>query len=890
MSEREARAQAIVKAALGVAANARAGFVRDRCQDDEALAARVRALLASQEQATIIGASVAPNSLVHESATVLGETGATSAGAGNAAGLIRLGQYTVVKVLGEGGMGVVYLAQQERPKRTVALKVIRPGMLSPRMLRRFEHESAMLARLQHPGIAQVFEAATAQTSQGPQPFFAMEYVEGVALTDYADARGLGIKERLTLFVSVCDAVHHAHQKGVIHRDLKPGNILVDASGQPKILDFGIARATDADMQTATMQTSAGELVGTLPYMSPEQIAGDPAGLDTRSDVYTLGVILYQLLAGRLPHDVLEKSVPEAVRIMTQQEARGLRSVRREVPSDIATIVHKALEKDKARRYASASELAADLQRALSNQPISARPPSTMYQVSKFAQRNKALVAMVGVAVAVLLAGIAGTTYQAIEATRGRREALAQSRIASGVSTFMTDMLSSADVEATGDKDVTVREVIDIAAATLETPNEERPALVEASIRGALANSYRGIGQYERAEQQARRAFELAGKSFGPESPITIDASRVLAGVLVVQGKFDQAEPLAKQAAEVLRAKHGEGHVEAVLARSELARVYVDTGRWGEALPMLESCLATLLKIEGEQSRRTQTVMHNLGFALKSAGRFEESVAMLMRAMDASTKALGPDHPQTLFELNTLAATMQRAGRNADAAERFRDLANRRERVLGGDHPSTINALSNLGVALIADGQLAEGETLVRKCLEAYERTLGDGHPKTLITRGNLAYVLEDLGKLDEAEALYRKTLEIQRKSVGGRDPETWSTLNNMGMLLMKQDRAGEAEPLFREVIGMCEQTLPPGHYYTAIYQNNLGECLTTLGQLDEAERLLTTTLPMLEKTFKAGHPRMIKGIERLVALYVKRGEQSKAEEWKAKLPAKAGTR
>lgn len=334
----------------------------------------------------------------------------------------RIGQYRILEVLGQGGMGVVYRAEQERPRRIVALKVIRPGQESREALRRFEHEGQVLAWLRHPGIAQVHEVGTADAGHGPQPFFAMELVEGRPLTRYATANRLGVRERLKLLAKVCDAVQHAHQKGVIHRDLKPGNILVDESGQPKILDFGVARVTNADIRITTLQTTAGQLVGTLAYMSPEQVAGDPRALDTRSDVYSLGVLCYELLAGRLPLDVSAHTVPQAARAIVEEEPRPLSTCDRVFRGDLTTIVAKALEKDKQRRYQSASDLATDIRRYLADEPVLAQPATTFYRFRKFARRNKPLVFGGVAAFVMLLAGIIGTTSQAVLATRERNRA------------------------------------------------------------------------------------------------------------------------------------------------------------------------------------------------------------------------------------------------------------------------------------------------------------------------------------------------------------------------------------------------------------------------------------------------------------------------------------
>ncbi len=320
-----------------------------------------------------------------------------------------IGGYRIIKKLGEGGMGVVYEAEQANPRRTVALKVIQAGAVSRSALRRFEREAEVLGQLQHPGIAQIYEAGASDTVQ---PFFAMELVQGEPLLEHADKNRLGTRGRLELLARVSDAVDHAHQKGIIHRDLKPGNILVDAMGQPKVLDFGIARLTESDLQTATLQTATGQIVGTVPYMSPEQASGDPAALDRRTDVYSLGVIFYELLTGRLPLHLEGKPLPEALRIIREDEPSRIGFFGRDFRGDIETIAAKALEKEKGRRYATAAELAADIRRHLADQPIAARPTSALYQIRKFARRNRALVSGLVIAFAALIAGTAVSVWQA----------------------------------------------------------------------------------------------------------------------------------------------------------------------------------------------------------------------------------------------------------------------------------------------------------------------------------------------------------------------------------------------------------------------------------------------------------------------------------------------
>jgi WD40 repeat protein/serine/threonine protein kinase len=346
-----------------------------------------------------------------------------------------IGSYRILGLLGEGGMGVVYRAEQANPHRVVALKVVRPMRITQQLLRRFEHEVEVLARLQHPGLAQIFEAGTAETALGSQPFFAMELIQGPGgakaptLTEYGREKQLDTTRRLELITKVTDAVHYAHQKGVVHRDLKPGNILIDESGQPKILDFGVARVTNADVETTSLQTDVGQLVGTLQYMSPEQASGVVSEVDTRSDVYALGVITYELLVNRYPYRLSGRSIPEAVRTIRDDEPSRLSAVDWTLRGDVETIVSKALEKDKSRRYQSASEFAADIRRYLSDEPIMARPPTTWYQVRKFARRNRALVGGICGVLFVLVLGIAATTWQAIRARESSVEATAQKKVA-----------------------------------------------------------------------------------------------------------------------------------------------------------------------------------------------------------------------------------------------------------------------------------------------------------------------------------------------------------------------------------------------------------------------------------------------------------------------------
>jgi hypothetical protein len=334
----------------------------------------------------------------------------------------QIGPYKILGLLGSGGMGVVYLAEQEQTRRQVALKMMKPGTATPERLRRFEFEAQALGRLEHPGIARIYQAGTADAGQGPQPYFAMELIRGQPLNAYTEQKQFGVKERLRLMIQVCQAMQYAHHHGVIHRDLKPGNILVDAAGQPRVLDFGVARVTDGDLAASSLQTDEGQLVGTLPYMSPEQAAADPRAIDWRSDVYTLGVICYELVSGRLPRELKGKGVIAAVRTLTEQEPARLSSVSKRFCGDLDTIVAKALDRDKEQRYQSAADLAADLECYLDDRPIKARPAGAVYHILKFARRHKAAAAVVLAVVLVLVGATVISTRYALSAGRAERTA------------------------------------------------------------------------------------------------------------------------------------------------------------------------------------------------------------------------------------------------------------------------------------------------------------------------------------------------------------------------------------------------------------------------------------------------------------------------------------
>ncbi len=909
----EQRAMGIVAAALRARVGERGALVERLCAGDEVLRARVEELIRQQEMRTITPTSPPGD-------------GAEVASAGMPERGRKFGRYTILDVLGEGGMGTVYLAEQDSPRRKVALKVIRAGLLSRTSLRRFEAESAVLGRLHHPGIAQIYEAGTAVVGGVETPFLAMEYVRGATLTEFASGHGLDVRARLGLMAMVCDAVQHAHTKGVIHRDLKPGNVLVEEvtegrgegvtksegnalsqfvtasfnqsgtspHGTPKILDFGIARVTDADVQRATMRTEVGQLVGTIPYMSPEQVAGDPGAIDTRSDVYTLGVMLYELLCGRLPHDTAGRSIPEAVRMIGQEPATKLGSVDASLRGEVQTIVEKAIEKEKGRRYQSARELAEDIRRHLHDEPIAARPASAAYRFSKFARRNKGLVAGMTAAGVVLVLGVAGVAWQAARATAGwgkaeenlilanaaRKSAEEEAANAKGVSGFLTTMLTAVDPETAIGREITARELLDSAVGALDHEHPSTP-LVEVSVRGAISQSYKGIGHPELAEPQIRAAYELAKKAFGEEGQGTLEAKRNLAIVLIEEGKFDEAEPLVRENLVQAERMFGAGHEVTAQTRGEVGRLMAETGRLKEARELFEPALEVMTEKMGAEHKDVLSVKNNLGTVYKALGMLEESEKIQREVVAAHLRTMPPEHPQVLSAWNNLATVLQRRGKNAEAAEVFEKTLAGRIKVLGEDHVSTATTRLNVAVCLVAAGKQAEAEPLVRRAMAVFEAKLGPDHPKTLTAYGNLAYILEDLGNNAEAETWFRRVLAGLRKNTkGGADPEMWSAINNLAMLLMKEGKVEEAGAQFRELLDACEPTVPADHPFLAIFRNNYGECLTKLKRFEEAERELLRSQEVLVKKLGATHARTVKGRGRLAGMYEAWGKGEKAGEWR----------
>lgn len=867
-------------------------------------------------------AVTSPGSAAHgETAPLFRTLGASSApGKGEPRLPERIGEYRIERLLGEGGMGAVYLAEQRHPRRKVALKVIRAGIAGPRLMRRFEFEAQVLARLEHPSIARIYDAGMIDAGTGAQPFFAMEYVEGLTLDTYINRNRLSVRERLKLIAEICDAIHHAHQKGVIHRDLKPANILVDAAGRPRVLDFGVARATDADTNSATMRTDIGQLIGTVPYMSPEQLSGDPNDLDIRADVYALGVTAYEVLTGRLPHDVSRKTIVEAARIVQQAPIPAPRTFDTSLKGDIETILLKALAREKDRRYASASDLAADLRAYLRNEPIAARPASTIYQWRMFARRNRALVGGLAAVFVVLSAGVVVSTWgftqahaqrviaeqeteraraaetrahdareqaeaERVEAERAREQAEQEAARALAIKVFLLDdMLGSADPSQSADRELTVREMLDAASDTIDRAFPDEP-IMRLEVRNAIGRIYGSLGLYDRAEAQWREALDESTTVFGFDHPETLAARRNLALLARDQGRPDEAANMIDEILVVAERDLGPDHLQSAEARADAASIYISAGRFAEAEPMLRSALPVMARHYAPADRRFITARHNLATVLGNLGRHDEAVEMLREILAFRLERAGERDPDTLSTMNNLAAYLTERGRHEESEPLLHRVLEIREVVLGRDHPTTMTTRLNLVHLLIITKRFEEAEPLLRSNLELLEAKLGRTHPNTLTTLNQLAYLLEDTGDLARAEEVHRDALARWETHGGINHPQGMIVLNNLAMLLLRTHDLDEAQRHFDQLLSAAERVLSTRHPYYAIFRNNEGECLTRLGRLEEAERALRESHEIITTAFGEGHERWLRSLRRVIALYETWGKREEADHFRAQLPS-----
>lgn len=644
-----------------------------------------------------------------------------------------VGPYRVIEVIGEGGMGVVYRAEQENPRRHVALKVIRPGIASPRMLKRFELEAQTLGRLHHHGIAQIHEAGTFDSGAGPQPFFAMEYLEGKPLLEYVADHALHVRERLELLIRICDAIEHAHSKCVIHRDLKPVNIIVtggtsdrttaagessDLLGQPKVLDFGVARVVDSDIQATTVGTDIGQLVGTLPYMSPEQVGGQPDDLDTRSDCYALGVIGYELLTNQRPHDLAGKSLPEAVRIIREDDPAPIGAIDRTYRGDLETIIGKAMAKDKHLRYQSPREFAEDLRRYLRNEPIVARPPSVLYHMRKFAQRNRAMMTGLSVAMVALLLGVAVTVWAQAE----RRAFLETAEM------YKAQLKRTLEPPEGGDPlrpQEVDRQWLAEATAFVDRRLRREP-LEAAELRNLIGLNYLNLDEYELAQQQLSEALDTRRAYLRPPHADLAQSLHNMGRVLWHLDRFNAAEKRYREAMAMFESAHGPVHPDVAETMTHIAACLRDRGEFDAAQELYQQALDMRYAMFDGAHEDIAANYNNMAVGLRKAGRYEEAAAKFRKALDIIIE-IAPNHDDLRIARGKrwLGSCLVKLGQYDDARRLLEESLDIQRRVLGMNNRYVASILFELAILEQARGLFDTAVEIAEQALDIQRRVLGE---------------------------------------------------------------------------------------------------------------------------------------------------------------------
>jgi eukaryotic-like serine/threonine-protein kinase len=911
MNTEDSRQEIIITRALQIAdPKARSAYLEKACGADKTARQRIEGLLQALEKGAEPGETANPISVGTATPQTLGTGLAEPTGA-------VIGRYKLVEVIGEGGYGTVYLAEQEEPvRRQVALKVIKLGMDTKQVIARFEAERQALALMDHPNIAKVFDAGA--TASG-RPFFVMELVRGMPITDYCDRANLSPVGRLDLFIQVCQAIQHAHQKGIIHRDIKPSNILVaeqDGKAVPKVIDFGIAKATAGQaLSGQTLLTAFEQFIGTPAYMSPEQAQAEGQDIDTRSDIYSLGVLLYELLTGRLPFGVkglLEAGVNEMRRIIGEEApprpstrlstlgAEDLSTVAKRrcvepvkliqlVRGDLDWIVMRCLEKERGRRYGTAESLAEDLRRHLRHEPVEAAAPRLGYRMGKFVRRHRAGMATAGALVVLLFAGASVSTWQAVRASRAEQESRA-------VAGFLEDMLKSVSPEQAQGRDTAIlREIVNKAAAWMEVELKNQP-IIKARLQSVLGQVYLDLGEYGTAEPLLSKALATRERLLGKDHPDTLESvhnignllydkgdyagaeaifrrtlkaaeltlgrdhtntlSRVndLAGTLKAKGDYAGAEPLFRRALEARERTLGKDDPETLRSVNDLAGLLQYKGDYAAAEPLFRRVLETRERTLGPDHPDTICSLNDLASLLDDKSDYAAAEALLRRALEASERTNGRDHPETMNRVNSLAMTLRAEGNYAGAEPLVRRALETRERTLGKDHPDTLVSVNSLALLLLDKGDYAGAGLLFGQALETSERTLGKDHPNTLTIVHNLAYVLGEKGDYLQAEALYRRALEAQERTLGKEHPVTLGTVDTMAYsVFLKGDYVG-AEALFRRAVEARDRTLGKEHIDALRSVSGLADVLLEKGDYIAAEPLCGRALEASVRTLGKEHP------------------------------------
>ncbi|RJP33183.1 MAG: hypothetical protein C4547_12740 [Phycisphaerales bacterium] len=848
--------------------------------------------------------------------------------------------YRIVREVHRGGQGVVYQAVQASTGRQVAIKVMHGGPFAgPREKARFEREVHVLAQLKHPNIVTVHDSGAA----GDSVFFVMDFIEGHPLDQYARKFQPGLRDRLRLFARICAAVHVAHLRGVIHRDLKPGNIRIDAAGQPHVLDFGLAKTTDWDASRSGPEeviTLTGQFLGSLPWASPEQAQGLHDETDLRTDVYSLGVMLYQLLTGAFPYGV-SGSFSETAHNVIHADPKNPRTLNRELDDEIIAIVLKALKKERELRYQSAGAFGADIERYLDGEPIEAKRDSMTYVLRKHLVRHKAAAGVVALFVAVVTIGFGvslsfwrqaalardaesdqkhAAQRSAAAAERAAARAEAESAKARAVTEFLTDMLASADPDEMGRKDATVREVLDAASRRVDEGTLADKPQIEAAVHRVLGASFSSLGASEPAHRHAARAKELYEQIEGPDSEETLRQAIRLADVLRSLGKVDEAEAAFRETADRIAGALGRRHLlmaqclrglsgvlrdrklpdeaeppgaeaveiqralgetetdEYASALNDLAIVYQDQGRMDDALTLQLEALDTFRRIYGDDHQATAVARFNVAVLYTQQARFPEAETIYQEALATMRRVYGDEHPTTVTCLNSLGLLYVKQKRLPEARQALTESLTTARTLFGNEHPKVGMSLNSLAIVQYELGDLEAAVESFRECARIFTNIYGADSPSVLTIEGNMAAVMRVRGDVEGALPVLRGVLERRRALLGENHPTVIGDLHNVGITLNDLRRFDEAAPILREALRLRTGVRGADHPETIESKLGLAGALHGLGQLEEAESQAREALAALIRTVGEGHLSTAGGMDTLALVLTDRGQAAEAEE------------
>jgi serine/threonine protein kinase len=770
-----------------------------------------------------------------------------------------IGPYQLIRKLGQGGMGQVWLAEQKSPvRRQVAIKLLSPGTYNAASMQRFERERQSLAMMDHPSIAKIFDAGSAPDGR---PFFVMEYVAGVPITDYCDSKKLTVRKRLDLFMRVCEGVQHAHQKSIVHRDLKPSNILVaeiDGKPMPRIIDFGIAKPITIGSGEHTVFTQVGALIGTPGFMSPEQLNPRTSDIDTRTDVYSLGVLLYLLLTGSMPfqgRDWARKPIDEILREIREEEppspsariassdeptleaaeARGTdrQQLVSDLRGDLDWITMKAMEKDRERRYGTPSEFSADIERYLESRPVNARPASTGYRLQKYLRRNRAGVLVASGAIVLLL------TFTVVQAIQLRRITRERDR-ANRVTDFMASMFKVSDPSEARGTSVTAREILDKSSKEIETGLAKDPAL-QATMMNVMGEVYLNLGLHDEAKILLEKAIAIRRQLFGLRNRETLDSMDKLAWLLQEKGKPEEAEKIEREILPIRAEILGPEDRDTLSSQMNLANDLCDEGKYSESEAIDRQALTVRRRVMPEDPL-TLMEMSNLADTISLMGRYRESEALNLEALSMLNKTVGSEHPFTIKVRSNLADDYDKEGRYGEAEQITRETLEVRRRILGPEHPDTLQNSGDVGTLLYEQGRYAEAEAIHRDTLAKQKHISGSDRPQTLLTMDNLANDLAALHRYPEAEQLSRDALEIRQRVLGPAHPDTLVSTVQLAVIYRLEEKYPEAERLTRAALASQRKVLGEAHTNCASSEYNLALIAAAQGRREDALTQLQTTL------------------------------------------------